>query len=142
MEIRSGGPEVCRGGVGLVRATPCVFFQRHRKTQPGGGRGWQQAGQRRSRRGASSNHPRFAQQCTVSKEVLHIPSLWLSPESHRVRISKAFQKSQRSSSVNFLATRQVVMEMDWSSPTAPGSFFADLSLVACISSLRDSNLGT
>ena len=39
----------------------------------------------------------FAQQFIISKEVLHVPSHQLSPESHRVRASKASLKLQRSS---------------------------------------------
>ena len=115
MEIRSGGrtgdPEVRSGGGGLlrsssggglIRATPCVFFHTTGRRRLGEGG----SNQARSPpgRGASSNRPRFAQQFTVSKEVLHIPSLLL-PESHTVRISKAFLISQRSSSVNFLTTQ-------------------------------------
>lgn len=126
-------------GVGLVRATPCVFFRRHRKTQPGGGgRGWQQAGQRRSGRGLG-NHPRFAQQCTVSKS-LHIPSPWLSPESHRGENKQGLPNIAEEQFSEFSRHTVVVMEMDWSSPTAPGSSLQISDLVACISSLRAQTL--
>ena len=109
MEIRSGGrrgdPEVRSGGGGLFRATPCVFFHTTGRSRLGVGEGGSNQARGPPGKGASSNRPRLAQQFTVSKEVLHIPFPWLLPESHRVRISKAFLISQRSSSVNFLPTQ-------------------------------------